>query len=199
MVERLIEAGRKVLIAVGYESFTTNAVAAAADVSPGSLYQYFPDKFAIIDVVLDRWAREVSDRVSGVLSDAIAHPDEPDAPDQDVIRRVYDGLVAALEVDAALLRVAMEELPPGRFELPRRAVHSRVMDVFTAYLAGAYPHALTVPAPTVAWMLVTTAEGVATRWVLDRPEHLDREAVVDQLTAMSRAYLLAVLPASDGG
>ena len=48
MVERIVEAARVVLVRDGYEAFTTNRVADEAEVSPGSLYQYLPDKSALV-------------------------------------------------------------------------------------------------------------------------------------------------------
>ncbi len=54
LVESLIDATGEVIIERGLESLTTNQVAERAGVSVGSLYQYFPDKQALLLAVLDR-------------------------------------------------------------------------------------------------------------------------------------------------
>ncbi len=46
--EAILNAGRAVLAEQGYEHFTVEDVAARAEVPVGSVYQYFPNKFAII-------------------------------------------------------------------------------------------------------------------------------------------------------
>ena len=53
-VERLLDAAREVLLRRGWDGATTNHIAAAAGVSPGSFYQYFADKEAILGEVVDR-------------------------------------------------------------------------------------------------------------------------------------------------
>jgi AcrR family transcriptional regulator len=53
MVERIVDAGSAVLIQQGYDGATTNRIAEAAGISPGSLYQYFPNKEAIIAEVVE--------------------------------------------------------------------------------------------------------------------------------------------------
>ncbi|MBC7306917.1 MAG: TetR family transcriptional regulator, partial [Dietzia sp.] len=93
MVERIIAAARVVLVRDGYESFTTNRVADEAEVSPGSLYQYFPDKSALVAVVMDRWSAEISDRVAASL--AASGP--VDVQDPAAVRGIADALLSALE------------------------------------------------------------------------------------------------------
>lgn len=54
-VEAIIEATTRILEADGLEALTTNRVAEVAGVSIGSLYQYFPNKQALIDEVRARF------------------------------------------------------------------------------------------------------------------------------------------------
>lgn len=183
MVERLVEAGRAVLVSEGYDAFSTNKVAAAAGVSPGSLYQYFPDKAAILDVVVDRYWDEVADRVAASLADRLGDEMGPA-----MIRATADALLAALEADPALLRVVALQLPPSRTLAQRDALERRVRELATAFLAtrpGSRPH----PA-TAAWTIVLAVENLSVRWVLDRPP-IPREALLDELVALVGGYLQA--------
>ncbi len=59
MVDTLIEATAKAVIARGLEGLTTHHIAEQAGVSVGSLYQYFDDKNALITALIDKLANEI--------------------------------------------------------------------------------------------------------------------------------------------
>lgn len=59
MVARLLDATAETLAVRGLDQTTTNHIAEAAGVSIGSLYQYFPDKDALIEALLERMAEQV--------------------------------------------------------------------------------------------------------------------------------------------
>jgi AcrR family transcriptional regulator len=57
-VRRLLDAAEDLLAADGAEALTTTRVAEAAGVSVGSLYQYLPDKGAIVEALARRYLAE---------------------------------------------------------------------------------------------------------------------------------------------
>ena len=62
-VDAILEATIQVLLQVGKERLTTTKVAARAGVSIGTLYQYFPNKSALLQAVLKRHLSEVTKAV----------------------------------------------------------------------------------------------------------------------------------------
>ena len=62
-VEAILEATIQVLVAVGKERLTTTKVALRAGVSVGTLYQYFPNKSALLQAVIQRHLDEVTEAV----------------------------------------------------------------------------------------------------------------------------------------
>jgi AcrR family transcriptional regulator len=56
----IYEASIQVLLSVGYRKLTTTRVAERAGVSVGTLYQYFPNRQALIRAVLERYLAEMS-------------------------------------------------------------------------------------------------------------------------------------------
>src|SRR4051794_30396381 len=58
LMQRVLDAAEELLAREGVEALTTTRIAAAADVAVGSLYQYFPDKRAIIDALAGRYLDE---------------------------------------------------------------------------------------------------------------------------------------------
>ena len=181
MVERIVAAGADLLRAEGYEGFSTNRVARAACISPGSLYQYFPDKGAIVTEVIDRWSLEMSDRVAASLAERVGEQGPG------MVRGVVDGLVTALEADPALLRIVLVELPPARTRSSLLALEQRVRELLTAYLAGRMPGSAEDHA-TRAWVSVLAVENLVVRWVLDDPD-IPRDRLVDEVTALGTQYL----------
>jgi AcrR family transcriptional regulator len=59
-VSVLLEASIQVLLAVGYRKLTTTRVAERAGVSVGTLYQYFPNRQALITTVIERYLGDIS-------------------------------------------------------------------------------------------------------------------------------------------
>ncbi|RBA38311.1 TetR/AcrR family transcriptional regulator [Dietzia maris] len=181
MVERIIAAARVVLVRDGYESFTTNRVADEAEVSPGSLYQYFPDKSALVTEVMDRWSAEISDRVAASL--AASGP--VDVQDPAAVRGIADALLSALEADAGLLRIVWEELPAVRHRAAQHALETRVRELLAVYLSAAGLRSADPAAR--AWVIVMAVENIAVRWVLDRPA-ISRDALLDELTSLAGGF-----------
>src|SRR4051794_10665838 len=76
-VELILEAAMRLLDRGGLAGLTTNAVAETAGVSIGTLYQYFPNKEAILEALADREMAALSARVLAVLQDrSVASPRE---------------------------------------------------------------------------------------------------------------------------
>ncbi len=58
-VERILDAAAEVIAESGVDAATTNAIAARARTSVGSLYQFFPNKEAIVQALAARYGEEL--------------------------------------------------------------------------------------------------------------------------------------------
>jgi AcrR family transcriptional regulator len=54
-VSQILDVAEQMFISEGYDATTTNAIAAQAKVPIGSLYQFFPDKAAILQALTERY------------------------------------------------------------------------------------------------------------------------------------------------
>ncbi|WP_370615687.1 TetR/AcrR family transcriptional regulator [Mumia sp. Pv 4-285] len=184
-VDRILGSGREVLLRDGYDAFSTNRVAEAAGISPGSLYQYYPNKHAIIAAIVERYADDVSDQVAASLVDRLGEVGPS------MVRACADALLRALEENADLLRVVFEELPARQNAVRRAALERRVQDLVAAYLAASRAGSPSTRQPTVmAWVLVLAVENLAVRWVVDAPQ-IPRDVVLDELVRLCLGYLQA--------
>ena len=68
-VDAILEATVQVLLQVGKEQLTTTRVAARAGVSVGTLYQYFPNKSALLQAVLTRHLSAVANAIQQVCEE----------------------------------------------------------------------------------------------------------------------------------
>jgi len=112
-VEAILEAAARILDRQGWARFTTNAVAEAAGVSIGSLYQYFPNKLALVEAIL----RRHFDDVLSVLRVADEHTSRVER-----IEGLVSGMIAAHSIHPSLHRVLLEDVPRGKIS---KSVHQK--------------------------------------------------------------------------
>jgi AcrR family transcriptional regulator len=131
-VEVLVEAGARVLAGKGWSGFTTNEVAATAGVSIGSLYQYFPNKLALLDAVRNRH-----------LDHVLAVFDGASCAGADVATRVtalVDGMIEAHCRYPGLHRALLDEAPQADAhtvaERTFQIAHRERMRAFVATATG---------------------------------------------------------------
>lgn len=67
-VEQMLDASAQLIDEVGYDALTTTLIAKRAGVAVGSLYQFFPDKRAVVRALtqrnVDRFLAEVAERLA---------------------------------------------------------------------------------------------------------------------------------------
>lgn len=116
LVKAILEAAIRVLAEEGAHRFTTARVAERAGVSVGSLYQYFPNKAAILfRLQSDEW-RQTTDLLGDILSDR-------SMPPRKRLRRIVHVFIQS-ECDEAAVRVALGDAAPLYRDAPE-AVEAR--------------------------------------------------------------------------
>lgn len=182
-VERIIDAGARVLIAYGYDGASTNRIARDAQISPGSLYQYFSDKDAIVKAVLDRLAADISTRVATSFRSMAGRSA------QDGTRAVLGALVAALDSQSALVRVALEQVPTRFGEADVLAgTLARARDLVYHQLLANESRLRNSDQDTTTWFVMQLATQLSIRYVIDRPQ-ITPEQFVDELTRLLINYV----------
>ena len=69
-VQRMLDACAELVDEVGYEGLTTTLLAERADVAIGSVYQFFPDKRAVVQALTLRNLEAYLDRLGGRFAEA---------------------------------------------------------------------------------------------------------------------------------
>jgi AcrR family transcriptional regulator len=179
---RILDAARGVFAEHGYAAGTTNRIAEAAGMSVGSLYQYFPNKDAIL-VVLVR--DHIADGTAEVQA-ALAAGDDG-APLPDTVRRVVAALYDVHAREPRLHRVLFEESPrPPSLLRELHRLEDEIVALVAERLRTEQP-ALEDPELT-ARIAVCTIESLVHRLVAtDRPP--DRDRFVDEVTHLVGDHL----------
>lgn len=68
-MSQILDVAEQMFISEGYEATTTNAIAAQAKVPIGSLYQFFPDKAAILQALTGRYMALLQQRFTELHTD----------------------------------------------------------------------------------------------------------------------------------
>jgi AcrR family transcriptional regulator len=113
-IDVILDAAAHILGDRGWTGLTTNAVAETAGVSIGSLYQYFPNKLAVIEAVRRRHFDEVLTVLRAAADDRMTRRQRVEA--------LVDGMIAVHSRYPAAHRVLLEESPRGE---DSRGVHDR--------------------------------------------------------------------------
>lgn len=176
-VERILDAAGEVLAEVGYDAASTNRIAAAAGVSPGTLYGYFNDKDDIVAAVIERAVADFGAAVAPALQEAAGRPIDQGT------RHVLDAVVAALEARAALIEGFLNRIPVERYAGVVDALRARVLEVVFHLVAAQRPGADRQAIEGAAWIAVRAVEHLCVSYAVDPPP-ISRDAFLDQLTAM---------------
>jgi AcrR family transcriptional regulator len=183
-VDAILEAASQVFASLGYAATTTNRIAERAGVSIGSLYQYFPNKDAIL-VALAR--RHLAEGVA-VLGPQLQRLDQGEAWDE-VLPDVVDAMVAMHAVAPMLHRCLFEETRlPRELRDELEALEDALVDL-TAEALAADPTCAAQDTRLAAGIVVNAIEGLTHRLVLRPPVDADPKRLAEEITALVRAYL----------
>lgn len=184
-VAAILTAAAQVLERRGYASATTDAIAERAGVSVGSVYQYFPNKDAILVTLAERHMEEASRLLRGMLD-----RDRGESLDLAVLTRRYvDAMLALHQSEPNLHRVLFEEAPLPA-SLRRRL--QRYEDEFAESLAALLSElpGLQVRDPTLAaHVVVRSIEGLIHGFVLHPPPGVEADAFCGEVVELLVGYL----------
>lgn len=169
-----MQAAAYILVKRGWEGFTTNEVARKAGVNIASLYQYFPNKSAIVAELQRRHVDEVRQRWPAP---------EKGLPLRPSVRAMLEAVIQEHRVNPALHRVFAEELP-------RVARQVDELGTRQAQWAAHVKSQMRVPDERLAAFITrVVVHAVVHEAATERPEWLDHPLFVSELTRLLAGYL----------
>jgi AcrR family transcriptional regulator len=180
--EAILEAGAQILASQGLGGFNTNAVAERAGVSIGSLYQYFPNKDALMVALI----RRQQQRQEAALLTAVARI-EGDADLESVVRILvraamqhhHDDDLLAAAIDHEEARLPIDDLLGDHLA----GLGAHVESVLRRFAGKLRPEAIARGART----LPAFVRGVVDAWATLTPPRL--QIAEDEAVAAVLGYL----------
>lgn len=178
-LDAIMQAATYILVEAGWEAFTTNAIAERAGVNIGSLYQYFPNKEAILSELRERHVKETRQKLLTSLPLLSTQHSLHDA-----LVLLVRALIEEHRIAPALHRAISEELP-GSLKC------SDVEDSFDEQLLQALtPFMKNVPDARLAIHIASIAvHAVIHETTCHEPGIFDRPELEGELVSLLEKYL----------
>lgn len=185
-VDAILEAAARVFAARGYAGATTNHIAARAGVSVGSLYEYFPNKDALLVALVEHHIAEAGTLLTGVAERSLT----PTTSLQHAVEAMVQAMIELHAQNPRLHRVLFEEAPlPPQVRLRLEALE-RSMAIGVAEYLGTRQEVTAPDTLMAATVLVQAIEALTHK--LEIHGGADHQAtLVTELVTLATAYLTA--------
>ncbi|SED33313.1 TetR/AcrR family transcriptional regulator [Streptomyces sp. TLI_105] len=182
-IAQLLQAAARVFCASGYTATSTNAIAREASVSPGTLYQYFPNKEAI--------AIELGERLLNEMREAHGQAFTPEnlaLPLPEMLDVVVDPLIAFNCENPVFLALMHGSEVPGRIAEEHDALHANLLASVQGVIGHYAPGLSAADRARIAGMTFAIFKG-GLGLVLAAPEGPERDATIAELKTVLLRYL----------
>lgn len=183
MVDALLEASARILVRDGYPALSTNRVAEEAGVSVGSLYQYYPNKEALLVALMQRWAEGIMTEFVALRADLVGASLEP------AIARVVEQVLSGSRRDAELSRALLEQVPLIGAREAWDQLNRRFAELMVSWLERHVEEIEVDDLALAAHVLVTSIDSLCNQAILYRPELLESPRFQEHMEDLAIGYL----------
>ncbi|MDH2404402.1 TetR family transcriptional regulator [Bradyrhizobium sp. SSUT18] len=182
LVAAILDAAVQVLTKEGAQRFTTARVAERAGVSVGSLYQYFPNKAAILfRLQSDEW-RRTSELLRDILADRAKPPPAR-------LRALVHAFIGS-ECEEAAIRVALSDAAPLYRDAPEaQDARAAGEGIVAAFMREALPKASDATRTLAGELITTTLSEVGKNFSEEARSEAEITAYAEAMADMFCAYL----------
>lgn len=185
--QRILTAAAHVFAEYGYAAGTTNRIAEQARISIGSLYQYYPNKDAILVELLTRHLD------SGMVTALSGQDGGFAGPLEEIVRVHVRAAIANHLDDPQLLRVMFEQAPRSPELIEKVSRHERARVAQVHELLRTHPE-VRVDDPYIAARLAVSTVELTVHQLIAAPDPIDIPGMERELVAMLTRYFTAGPP-----
>jgi AcrR family transcriptional regulator len=179
LVNAILTAAKALVVKHGVDALTTNGLARAAGVSIGSFYQYFPSKRAVLTELRRRHQQLGEQLFRAEAAELISQPV------QVATRRFVEQMIAVHRAEPEVHHALEREGRPvlvGEWE--RQAIQ-----IVRAYLEQHRAELAVTDLDLAAFLVSVATEAITHAAVLERPDLLKDDRLVDGIVRMLLGYL----------
>jgi AcrR family transcriptional regulator len=180
---RALRAADEIVAKEGLDGVNLPKVAERAKVSVGALYQYLPDRDAIVAALVWRYHARLESLFDDVVAAARLHPPSSDPIDYviDAVAQIYSEEESARSLRASANSSALDE----HRQAHRLRMAAKVADLLE--VVGVPAASLGAPGPPVAEVAFITADALLHEaFAVTEPQ---RSAIIEELRRLLRGYI----------
>jgi AcrR family transcriptional regulator len=181
-VDRILDAATRIFHEQGYTGATTNDIADEADISVGSLYQYFPNKDALLVALTQRHITTTTTDLTNLLLDL---PRDSDL--ETTFRTVVDFLVSQHDLDDLHLLVMHQAPRTHDINLSLEHAKSHLVELTSQILRTKITDSR--KRNLVARMVVATIDASVHDVILRQPRGKARQKAIDLTIATALSII----------
>jgi AcrR family transcriptional regulator len=179
-VEKILEAAAQIFSESGFEAATTNAIAERAEVSIGSVYQFFPNKAALLIQLNLRCIEDMREILDAVFVSGLESLTR-----DDMIERIIDAFGDFQSRNSALMRVLNTARLPELLSASQTTLFTEACSHIERLIGIVYPNVAPERRSTVAAVCFTATDALFYLMVDDHA----RARVLAEAKILLKAYM----------
>lgn len=187
-VESILQATSEMLKNTSYHDITTKKIADRVGISVGSLYQYFPNKDAIVLAILEETILELAKRMRDQMYNDSILSDEAVITDKDQgLYKTIEVAVEMYEENSAILVDLFEEAPELKTNASALSANSLLFNAARLFLKS-HPPEIDVDHAAISFAMEGLIFDTIKRFVKADPKPCDREELIEIIASIVIAY-----------
>lgn len=187
--QKILDASKVLIGDIGFEKTNTNLIAEKAEVSVGTIYAHFKDKWEIFLTILDEFSQDVFNFLSKGIDDIL----QKEILLDDVIEWLVRGLYEAHKLNGTLnLEIAKFALKDKRADRLRAFWHEKNVSKIIGLLE-LYSDQLSIVDLEASVIVIHLSAHQVFQYLYKNKGGVDEEAILNEFIAMFKRYFMCDL------
>lgn len=185
--EAILDAAAHILVKNSYSELTTNRIAEKAGVSIGSLYQYYPNKEAIVAELIDQSVEQDRQFMTAKLTEL------ENAPLETAVYQLVGSAMDRCDSNLPLAIALREQIPRVKWTNKIHEITSNLERLIVDLLRSRYSDVTNEQLRKTAFIIVHSVDGIVNETLFSHPDWLSDESYKKSICMMITNYLKSEL------
>ena len=184
--QKLLDVSKELFAEIGFEATTTNLIAARADVSIGTVYAHFEDKWEIFLTLLDAFSREVHAFLKTGVDRTLDERDDLEAVIEWLVLGLYRAHRLNGNLNLEIVKFALKDERAGALRAEWEGkMNEEILRLFTAFR----DHVAVVNLDAAVIVAHRSAHEVF-QYLYKNRDDVDEEAILAEFVTMLKRYVV---------